>query len=124
VNDALFECFLSCKGNWEQSSIVLNARSKHEQKKKGKIRWMSEKEMLERFPQDVVEHMKSEKTLENKQAMDHPDLLKASLEVRLKNRMYRVFDALLETETDTFETDILLTTGEIAVTEDQAKAFT
>ena len=99
----LYEMFLASGEDWLKSTLMINIRSKNNVKKLGKVVWLSKKELLVRYPVEMAEQLMTQKLQTKSMWMWHPDFQDVE-----EMRLFRCFDALLESTCEEFEREFVL----------------
>ena len=94
----LFEEWAGSKESWKQSELVLQMRSRHSHKMRGARRWITEREISNKYgsdeiASDIVNRKLNDEQLRKTQVRDHPDL-----PGRADMRQYLVWDESVESE--------------------------
>ncbi|CAE7609000.1 unnamed protein product [Symbiodinium sp. CCMP2592] len=73
----LWEGWVQCQGNWHSSELLLTLQSSRKNKRRGARRWMTVKELVDRYGQEVadevVEYKSRDPVLRKTQIKCHPD---------------------------------------------------
>ena len=78
MNSILYESWASCEGEWTKSTFYQNVKLRHVSKVRGRRRWLTAKEMDERFGPELAEQIRNRKLLDpelkEKEVRRHPEL--------------------------------------------------
>ena len=77
-NSVMFEAWLNCGGNWKQSQLYINCKTKNTSKRKGVRKWMLRKDIEAKFGEEnaeaIVLRKLGDEKLRETEVKKHPDL--------------------------------------------------
>ena len=78
MNSVLYDAWATCSGNWSRSTFLEQVRDRHRTTKRGIRKWITAKEMDERFGHELGAEVRNRKLLDpelcKREVRKHPEL--------------------------------------------------
>ena len=109
----LFEQWMQCGGKWDESQLIIQARTTHKGSKVGGRRWMMRQDILKKYggcvetADQLIQSKEADPLLKNVSVREHPDL-----PGRSDLKLYLIWDESYEQDSEDVVMDQLFSLGQ------------